>query len=310
MSIDRTPKPCLHKRADHQHGTYACYTLDGCRCLPCGYATSIYYQQLNRRNAYGRSNYVDADPARAQVAALMAAGVGLKRIVATSGVSQGVLWKLVYGKNGGTPSRRVTRATADRLLALDPTNPALLADGARTNSTGTRRRLQALACLGWSVNRLSAESGIDRQPLDKALRGGLITAGHARAVAALYERLWNQPASAEDHRSRISVARAKGRAERESWPPPLAWDDDTIDDLTATPTVLEDQDAVDELAVDAVCDGHTMRLTGATLLAAVHRMHAAGYPVDLIAARVGIHPRQVDRLRLRETPPRPRRAAA
>ncbi len=42
--VDRTPKPCLHKIADHQHGTYACYTLDACRCAPCCEAVKAYEQ--------------------------------------------------------------------------------------------------------------------------------------------------------------------------------------------------------------------------------------------------------------------------
>lgn len=33
--VDRTPKPCLHPVAGHQHGTAACYVLDLCRCDPC-----------------------------------------------------------------------------------------------------------------------------------------------------------------------------------------------------------------------------------------------------------------------------------
>lgn len=308
--LDRNPKPCLHKVAHHQHGDRATYVLDRCRCLPCAYAASQYELARTKRNAYDRSNLVDADPVRQHVAALMAAGVGLKRIAALSGVPQGSLWKLVYGKNGGAPSRRVTRSTADRLLALEPGNPALLADGAKTASVGASRRLQALACLGWSVNRLSAETGLDRQRLDQALRGGVVVASTVRAVAAAYERLWDQPPPTSDRGERISSSCTRRRAEASGWAPPLAWDDDTIDDPNATPALDDvDEDQVDELAIDMVCDGHTMRLTGATQLAAVHRMHAAGFPVPVIAERLGIQVRQVERLRLRDTPPRKRRAA-
>lgn len=313
MTIDRTPKPCLHKIAKHQHGQRNCYVLDRCRCLPCCYAASVYEQERAKRNAYGRANYIDAEPARAHVAKLMAAGVGLKRIVAVSGTSQGVLWKLVYGKNGGTPSRRVTRQTADRLLALDPADPALLADGATTSSVGTARRLQALACLGWSVGRLATESGMDRQRLDAALHGRPVVAGTVRAVAGLYERLWSTPAPATNQREKISVARTTNRAQAAGWAPPLAWDDDTIDNPSAKPfTEDADVDHVDEFAVDAVLEGVRLQLAGATLHAAVHALAAAGHQPSTIADRLGIQERQAQRLRDRDDAPRPirRREAA
>lgn len=279
--IDRSPKPCLHKRTDHQHGTYACYTLDACRCLHCCNAVSVYEQNRKKRNAYGRSNLVDAGPARDHVAALMASGVGLKQIVKKSGVSQGVLWKLVYGKNGGTPSRRVTRATMDRLLTLDPADRTLTADGARVDPTGTRRRLQALACLGWSVNQLAEHAGADRQPFDQAMRGGEITARTAHTIAALYEHLWDTPAPARDHREKISVSRATNRARRESWAPPLAWDDDTIDDPAAGPMTLAadaEVNEVDEVAVARAVRGERLPLTAAEQLAVVRQLRTGDRP--------------------------------
>ena len=304
-AIDRAPKPCLHPQTQHRHGTKACYGLDRCRCLPCCNAISVYEQDRKKRNAYGRSNLIDAGPARAHVAALMAAGVGAKTISARSGVAHGALWRLMYGKTrpDGTqiPSRRITRATADRLLALHPDDGTLLADGARVDGTGTRRRLQALACLGWSIGRLAADTGLDRQALDQAMRGGQVVARNARAVAAAYEQLWNQRAPATDHRERISVARSINRATAAGWLPPIAWDDDTIDDPAATPTVNDDVDQVDELAVDAVLDGHTMPLSGVTLLAAVERMTTAAYPLATIATRLQIPEHQIHRLRGRDT---------
>lgn len=296
---DRTPKPCLHKVANHHHGDRATYVLDRCRCLPCAYAASLYDEQRKKNNAYGRSNLVDAGHVRTHVAALMAAGIGLKRIVKVSDVPQGVLWKLVYGKNGGAPSRRVTRPTADRLLALDPADRALLADGARVPSVGAARRLQALACLGWSVGRLATESGLDRQRLDAAIHGRPVVAGTVRAVAALYERLWDQQAPATDQRERISVARTINRATAAGWSPPLAWDDEAIDDPAATPMTGTDVDKelVDEFAIDAVLDGERLRLTGRDLEVAVVRLTEAGRDPAQIAERLGIDDRQVYRLR-------------
>lgn len=298
MTIDRTPRPCLHKIANHQHGTYACHVLDKCRCLPCCYARSVYDLNRQKRNAYGRSNLVDAEPIREHVAALMAAGVGLKTIVARSGISQGAMWKLVYGKNGNPPSRRVTRANADRLLVLKPDDRTLLADGARVDSTGTRRRLQALACLGWSIGRFSTETGIDRQALDQALTGGEVTARTARSVAAAYDRLWDQPAPATDHREKISVSRTINRAKAAGWASPLAWDDDTIDDPDARPTRGHNMLAVfDEIAVERAMRADGVPLRPVERAEVVHRLTAAGWSAAKIAPRAGVDARSVQRIR-------------
>ena len=300
--VDRAPKPCLHKRANHQHGTYASYIQDRCRCLRCAYAASVYELARKKRNAYGRSNLVDAEPARQRVRELMAAGVGLKRIVKASGVPQGSLWKLMYGKNGGPPSRRVTRSTAERLLALDPANPGLLADGAKIHPAGTARRIKALATLGWSVNRLAAEGGMDRQVLDQALHGKDVTAGTARAVAALYERLWDQPAPGRDHRERISVSRTINRAKASQWAPPLAWDDEMIDDPEARPNkgvALRQREgtAFDEVAVQRAMHGDKVALRPVERAEVVHRLTAQGLTAAQIAARVRVDERSVQRIR-------------
>ena len=69
-AVDRTPKPCTHKQANHQHGTHACYVLDRCRCRPCARANADYEKHRARRHAYGRfDTYTDAQPVREHVQA-------------------------------------------------------------------------------------------------------------------------------------------------------------------------------------------------------------------------------------------------
>uniref|UniRef100_UPI003568BC40 hypothetical protein n=1 Tax=Actinotalea sp. TaxID=1872145 RepID=UPI003568BC40 len=158
-AIDRAPKPCQHKRANHQHGTHACYVLDRCRCLPCATANSTYESTRVRNIAYGRTTTTDAGPVRAHLHALMTAGMGLKQITAVHGISAGSLTKILYGitRADGThrpPTTKVQRRTADRVLAISM--PTIEQLGASTNvdSTGARRRIQALIALGWSVQRI------------------------------------------------------------------------------------------------------------------------------------------------------------
>lgn len=238
-AIDRAPKACLHKETDHQHGTYACYTLDKCRCIPCAEAASAYEQDRTRQQAYGRWNgYVDAEPARKHVRALMDAGMGLKRIVAVGGASQGTLWKLMYGKRrrdgSQIPSRRIKPEVAERLLAVTVD----LAEGAVVAPIGTTRRVQALVAVGWSMAKIAERIGVSRGNFTPIAHGRRnITRRHQKAIVALYEELWDQEPPRDNHRDRIACARALNYAASHGWAPPLAWDDDSIDDPTATPHV-------------------------------------------------------------------------
>jgi transcriptional regulator with XRE-family HTH domain len=217
-SVDRTPRPCLHKIAAHVHGTYACYVLDACRCPPCSHAVVEYERNRLRQQAYGRwDNYVDAGPARAHVLALMGRGMGLKRICVVGGASGGQLWKLLYGKKKAdgsrTPSRRIKKDVAQRLLSIELD----LADGAVVPSTTTARRLQALVANGWSQSQLAARLGMERSNFGPLVHGTRdTTAGRAKAVHALYAELVDiaPPPSG-------SSTRARRYAAQHGWAPPL-----------------------------------------------------------------------------------------
>ena len=223
-AVDRTPRPCLHQRAHHVHGTYTAYTLDRCRCVPCAAATSAYNGALRRRNAYGRSNLVDAGPVRAHIAALHQAGIGLKRLIALGAASGGELTKLVYGvpRGDGThrpPARRVRAETAQRILSV---TSEVAAAGALVDATGTTRRLRTLVAQGWSVARLSAATGLDRQPLDRLITGAHTrTTGHTRdTVAAQYSHLITQGPPTSTWHERQAASRSRNRAATAGWTPP------------------------------------------------------------------------------------------
>jgi len=234
-AVDRTPKPCHHARANHQHGTYACYTLDACRCVPCAVACSQYEATRVRDRAYGREAFVDARPAAAHLRALMAAGLGWKRVAQLADLPTSSVYVLLYGRpdrNAGKPRTQARKATVDKLLAVPIPTLDDLADGANTDPTGTRRRVRALVAHGWSLTALADRTGIDHQILRGAVNGSrrYVLAGSARAIRAAYDELWN--AAVPDSPGKT---RALARALREGWPPPAAWDDDAIDDPDALP---------------------------------------------------------------------------
>ncbi|NUO59033.1 MAG: hypothetical protein HOV78_20420 [Hamadaea sp.] len=225
-------RPCLHD-GKHPHGDRVRYVIDKCRCRPCRDAASAYQRGLERRHLYGKTIYVDAAPARAHVRALQTQGMGWKRIAHAAQVQPSVMWKLLYGDRTRNlaPSKRIRPTTEEKILGvrLD------LAAGLPVDGTGTGRRLQALCFLGWSVGQISAQSGLDRQALDKAIHGGAISVKTRDAVRATYDRLWNQPPPETNKRERIAASRSRRRALIAGWAPPLAWDDEAIDDPAATP---------------------------------------------------------------------------
>lgn len=239
--VDRTPKPCLHKFANHQHGQRATYVLDKCRCEPCSRANAEAETWRERQKAYGRYNkYVPAEFVREHLAELAAYGIGLKRVAKISGVSTGTLSKIWYGSASRTdrgPSVRVLRSTAERIYAVEPV-PANLADGARISPAaviGVTRRMQALVALGWSQSKLAARLGVRPSNFRLTRHQWSINAGTAVAAKALYEELSMQLPPEETHRDRIAASRARNYAAERGWVPPLALDDELLDEAEDEP---------------------------------------------------------------------------
>lgn len=102
----------------------------------------------------------------------------------------------------------------------------LYLDGSQlVDRTGTVRRVQALARLGWPVLFVQQQAGFSRS-YDLMNPHRAIRRANADRVAAIYDRLSMTPGPSR---------RAAARAERLGWVPPLAWDDDLIDDPAAEP---------------------------------------------------------------------------
>lgn len=200
-----------------------------------------HYQQFrDRQHAYGRfeSMYVDAEPVRQHVSALMAAGMGGRRIEEMSGVLRNTVRYLTVGRRerGTGPSKKVHRTTAEKLLAVQvPVIPhAAVADGAPVPAIGTRRRLQALVAAGWPLHTLADRAGITRSTATSLANPAATSARDfcraavARSIADLFDELGMQPGPSV-------YARARGL--RDSWALPMEWDEDAIDDPAAEPTI-------------------------------------------------------------------------
>lgn len=218
-AVDRTPRPCLHTHSTHVHGTHTYYVRDRCRCTECTEAHRAYDLDRRRRQTYGRwDGLVDAEPARSHVQALMAAGMGWKRVAAAAGVSLGSMTKLLYGvTHDGVlvrpPAKRIRPASAERILAVQ----LRLADGALVDSSSTARRLQSLVAAGWTAKHIAAQLGMLPSNFTPLLHGRRrVTHGTAVAVRDLYVEL--AQVTPPDG---IGATRARRTAVRLGWAPPL-----------------------------------------------------------------------------------------
>lgn len=104
------------------------------------------------------------------------------------------------------------------------------------SAIGTRRRIQALACLGWSNAEVARRAGMHPEHLPRLVHEvDTITRRTAERIAKVYDALCMQLPVAETRHQKQAITNAKNRAARHGWLPPLAWDDDRIDDPTYRP---------------------------------------------------------------------------
>lgn len=152
------------------------------------------------------------------------------------------------------------------------------------DATGTRRRVQALACLGWSAAELSRSLGRNRSYLAKAIDRDRVHPTTAAAVEALYDRLSMTWCTTPTAARTAATARAAG------WVPPLAWDEGAIDDPTATPYGVHPTpvDGLDPVVVDRILAGeHTLPATPAERAAVAAGWRRRGRPLAELARLTG-----------------------
>jgi hypothetical protein len=95
---------------------------------------------------------------------------------------------------------------------------------------GAVRRARALAARGWTPQAIETAAGVPARDCRRALENrSRLSAAAATRIAAAYEQLWNQQPQGTPPDARDYADRAR------RWAPPMAWDDDVIDQPDGRP---------------------------------------------------------------------------
>lgn len=191
----------------------------GCRCTPCTRAATRADAERRLDRLDGRPRTIPAGPVQEHVRALLER-LTVQQIARESGVEPSTVRRLLSGVQ-----RTVRRGTAGKLLAVPVTVRPVLGD---VPSVGAVRRLRALYALGHFNRDIAAAAGVSRDAVCALVAGNWATVKVQldEGVRRAYDRL-SMTAGGSWKTRRL--------AEREGWAPPLAWDDDIIDDPRAVP---------------------------------------------------------------------------
>ena len=196
-----------------------------------GLCDACYFTVRTRQIAYGRWQpvYVDAAATREHLIQLQQRCVSPRALSAVTGISREVLDRARTGA-----VQKVHRRTADRVLAVPVPEwrdaYRLAAPGARVPVIGTRRRLQSLMRAGYVQGPLCDRITVTGA---KYAHRELFTEKNDHTLAWIAARVVDL--FDELHLIPGPSPRATRWAEKQGWPPPLAWDEDTIDDPDAQP---------------------------------------------------------------------------
>lgn len=256
-----------------------------------------------RDRAAGRARYVDAEPTRRRLSELAAAHVPIRTLGRATGLSGAAIHEIIHGTR-----THVQRATATAVAGLSLQRIYSTQSTGHVPRIGAVRRIEALLAMGWGHEAI-ANAGAPGTSALLNRRGHLVTIGRWRQIKDVYDTLSMSPGPS--HLTR-------GWAKALDYAPPLAWDDDTIDDPTATPTGDRNHDPdhngvghdlQDPVAIErAITEPTPITLTNSERTSAVRAMAARAATDDQIADRLGLSSRTVLRIRQRHDidPGRPR----
>ena len=162
---------------------------------------------------------------------------------------------------------------------------------------GTRRRIEALRALGYSMSDLAAPLGVRETEVTRAYQGRQTVRYQRWALACeVFEALSTTPGRSD---------RARRHARIQGYLLPMEWEGYDIDDPRVVPprSIRRSSEtptnyAVDEVLVQRIVDGrHEGMLPKLERDAAFRRLNEAGWSAARIADRLQVSQRTVERLR-------------
>jgi hypothetical protein len=105
------------------------------------------------------------------------------------------------------------------------------------SAIGARRRITALFCLGWSPRSLEDATGIPAEVFTRGARDLRTRTAPEMLpkIGEAYERLWNARPPMDTDEDQAEAQLFAEHASSVGWAPPMAYDDDTIDDPAGGP---------------------------------------------------------------------------
>lgn len=243
------------------HGTYTRAVASKCGCKPCrGFRHRVAIER-----SQGVLRRVDATQSRAHLERLLNRGWTQSQIAAAAGFDQSTVSVVISGRH-----MHVHRDTAAAILNIRLDQMPPIPRGF-IDATGTRRRLQALATLGYTLPGIARRIGVSNRNLYEITvhRWGSVRQTTATGVARVYRELSTQPA----RQSRWSE-QARAMAAANGWHGPMAWDD--IDDPACKPQTVHDETG---LKRNELADLRRQE---------VHHLTQFSVPPEEIAARLNI----------------------
>lgn len=209
------------------HGDYAYAQKHGCKCVPCRQTRRIYAKGLRLDAHRGVVRKVPIERVQSHLSELIERGITRRQIIAAceARVSRTQLLNIVRGHNSkGTQLKFVHRGTARDLLGV--TYEMAIGQEEVVPAIGIHRRVHALNRLGHTASEIAAYLGIS----------------HSQVYTWMIQSVANKSSVAAIHRAYEHLASVQGsnewvrwRAIRNEYAPPMAWEDDQLDELEGEP---------------------------------------------------------------------------
>lgn len=288
--------------ADHKHGiNTTCYAGHKCRCDNCKAGHRKRMERRRKNIAYGRhEGLVSNKNVANHINVLRASGWSIREIAEQSRVTPHTVNRAALGLAG-----KIRPESARKILGVHPNRrPDPTLGGQLVDSTGTIRRLQALVAMGYPGAELLRMIGAHEAYVTRMMTYPMVTVTTRDRVRDLYDDLWDTPPVPRDQKHAYQIRRTRKRALSRGWVPPLAWDDDAIDDPTAAPDadsvvvpIASTQPRLSQDVIDAAVYGDQPHMSPAERREVITILNERRWSGRRIADHIGCNVKTVERVR-------------